>query len=24
LHNALKELYESLNNALENDPPPEV
>lgn len=24
LHNALKELYESLTNALENDPPPEV
>ena len=24
LHKALKELYESLTNALENDPPPEV
>jgi transposase len=24
LHNALKELYESLTNALQNDPPPEV
>jgi transposase len=24
LHNALKELYESLTNALENDPPPDV
>lgn len=24
LHNALKSLYESLTNALENDPPPEV
>jgi len=24
LHNALKELYGSLTNALENDPPPEV
>jgi transposase len=24
LHNALKELYESLTKALENDPPPEV
>jgi len=24
LHNALKELYEILTNALENDPPPEV
>jgi len=24
LHEALKELYESLNKALENDPPPEV
>jgi transposase len=24
LHNALKELYESLTNALEGDPPPEV
>ena len=24
LHKALKELYESLTKALENDPPPEV